>query len=88
MASALVFGLDVIIFNGVLFIGVDVNSEFGGCADFAFEAADFGVELLVGVGNLLEEDALCVDLEGWMSGRVRLKVYMCVVTITQHKESG
>ena len=64
MAGALVFDLAVIIVNGAFFVGVDVNSEFGGCAGFTFEAANFSVELLVRVGGLLEEDTLCVDLEG------------------------
>ena len=64
MVGALVFGLAVVVVEGALFVSVDVNSEFGECACFAFEVADCGVEFLVGVGGLLEEDALCVDLEG------------------------
>ena len=58
MAGALVLGLTVVEVDGALFVGVDVDAEFGGGVGLAFEAADFGVEFLFGVGGLLEEDAL------------------------------
>ena len=49
MVGALVFGLAVVIVDGAYFFGVDVDLESGGCASFTFQAADFGVDFLVGV---------------------------------------
>jgi len=45
VVGVLVFGLAIAIVYGALFVGVDVDSEVGGCAGFAFEAANFGVEI-------------------------------------------
>ena len=82
--GALFFDLAVVVVNESLFVGVDLDSEFGGCVGFVFEVANFVIKVLVRVGGLLEEDTLCFDMEGW-KGEIK-SLYMCCYTNMIHRE--
>ena len=51
-------GVAIVVLDGTRLVGINVKLELCGREGFAFHATDLGVELLIVVGCLLEEDAV------------------------------